>query len=157
MEKAVIIDEVIDDFTPKCFLLPFYGKKHKPVALGNAFKESKTKDKPYLEIYCPGYESESAKGLSIALTDPDAPSRDDPKWSEMCHWIILLPEVEERGWKFTVEVDTGAKELVACKSCAFKEFIGLLKFDVQTSRRDRLRRRDTTAMSSFFWRVITPT
>jgi phosphatidylethanolamine-binding protein (PEBP) family uncharacterized protein len=23
----------------------------------------------------------------ITLTDPDAPSRDDPKWSEMCHWI----------------------------------------------------------------------
>lgn len=23
----------------------------------------------------------------IALTDPDAPSRDNPKWSEMCHWI----------------------------------------------------------------------
>jgi phosphatidylethanolamine-binding protein (PEBP) family uncharacterized protein len=23
----------------------------------------------------------------ITLTDPDAPSRDNPKWSEMCHWI----------------------------------------------------------------------
>lgn len=23
----------------------------------------------------------------VTLTDPDAPSRDDPKWSEMCHWI----------------------------------------------------------------------
>lgn len=23
----------------------------------------------------------------IALTDPDAPSRDKPKWSEFCHWI----------------------------------------------------------------------
>lgn len=27
--------------------------------------------------------------LVIALTDPDAPSRDDPKWSEMCHWIAI--------------------------------------------------------------------
>jgi len=24
---------------------------------------------------------------TIALTDPDAPSRDDPEWSEICHWI----------------------------------------------------------------------
>lgn len=24
----------------------------------------------------------------VTLTDPDAPSRDDPQWSEMCHWII---------------------------------------------------------------------
>lgn len=23
----------------------------------------------------------------ITLTDPDAPARDNPKWSEMCHWI----------------------------------------------------------------------
>ncbi len=22
------------------------------------------------------------------MTDPDAPSRDDPKWSEFCHWIV---------------------------------------------------------------------
>ena len=130
MKNADIIDEVIDDFTPKCFLFPFYGKKHKPVALGNAFKESKTKNKPYLEIYCPGYEIESAKGLTIALTDPDAPSRDDPKWSEMCHWIILLPEVDEESQKITVEVDTGAKELVGCKSCALKEFSSFLTIDV---------------------------
>jgi phosphatidylethanolamine-binding protein (PEBP) family uncharacterized protein len=25
--------------------------------------------------------------LTIALTDPDAPSRDNPKWSQICHWI----------------------------------------------------------------------
>lgn len=25
----------------------------------------------------------------IVLTDPDAPSRDDPKWSEFCHWIAV--------------------------------------------------------------------
>lgn len=23
----------------------------------------------------------------LTVTDPDAPSRDDPKWSEFCHWI----------------------------------------------------------------------
>lgn len=23
----------------------------------------------------------------LVLTDPDAPSRDDPKWSQVCHWI----------------------------------------------------------------------
>lgn len=24
---------------------------------------------------------------TVTITDPDAPSRDDPKWSEVCHWI----------------------------------------------------------------------
>lgn len=23
----------------------------------------------------------------VTLTDPDAPSRDNPEWSEICHWI----------------------------------------------------------------------
>ena len=25
--------------------------------------------------------------LTIAMSDPDAPSRDNPEWSEICHWI----------------------------------------------------------------------
>ena len=25
--------------------------------------------------------------LTLAMSDPDAPSRDDPEWSEICHWI----------------------------------------------------------------------
>lgn len=28
--------------------------------------------------------------FTIILTDPDAPSRKNPKWSEMCHWIAAL-------------------------------------------------------------------
>jgi len=27
--------------------------------------------------------------LVIAMTDPDAPSRDDPKWSEIAHWLAI--------------------------------------------------------------------
>lgn len=26
----------------------------------------------------------------VTLTDPDAPSRENPKWSEMCHWIAIV-------------------------------------------------------------------
>lgn len=28
--------------------------------------------------------------FTLVLTDPDAPSRRNPKWSEMCHWIAAL-------------------------------------------------------------------
>lgn len=28
----------------------------------------------------------------LALTDPDAPSRKDPKWSQVCHWLGTLKE-----------------------------------------------------------------
>lgn len=39
------------------------------------------------------HSAEDDKGLgpfTIILTDPDAPSRKNPKWSEMCHWIAAL-------------------------------------------------------------------
>ena len=81
LKNADIIDEVVDDFEAKCFVVPYYGKTECAVTLGNIFKEPKTKEKPVLKIYCPHIKS--TPGLTIALTDPDAPSR--PKWSEMCH------------------------------------------------------------------------
>jgi hypothetical protein len=83
LKKADIIGQVVDDFQPKCFVAPFYGKKQKSVAYGNKFKQSKTKHKPTVQIYCPNMKS--TPGLTLALTDPDAPSRDNPKWGEMCH------------------------------------------------------------------------
>lgn len=35
----------------------------------------------------PEHASKSNLTYVITLTDPDAPSRDNPKWSEFCHWI----------------------------------------------------------------------
>lgn len=87
---------------PKCFVAPFYKKKNKvyPVALGNTLKPSKTKDSPSLKIYCP--ELQQTSGLTIILTDPDAPSRDNPKWSEMCHWIGIIPTEGQYPFEFTL-------------------------------------------------------
>ncbi|KAJ4178073.1 carboxypeptidase Y inhibitor [Fusarium falciforme] len=31
--------------------------------------------------------TDSSMTYVIVMTDPDAPSRQDPKWSEFCHWI----------------------------------------------------------------------
>ncbi|KAL5326052.1 hypothetical protein ACEPPN_007190 [Leptodophora sp. 'Broadleaf-Isolate-01'] len=93
LTKASIITEVLDDFKPKCFITAFYskdsGKTHKgAVDLGNTFKPKETKQRPGLSVYCP--DSNSTSGLAVALTDPDAKSRDDPKWSEFCHWIYII-------------------------------------------------------------------
>jgi hypothetical protein len=115
LKQAGIIDEVIDDFMPKCFLVPFYGKKEIPVTLGNIFKQSKTKEKPSLKIYCP--DIQNTPSLTIALTDPDAPSRENPKWSEMCHWIGIVPILDQKqssdGNGFETELHI--KELVECE------------------------------------------
>jgi phosphatidylethanolamine-binding protein (PEBP) family uncharacterized protein len=117
LSKAKIIDEVVDDFKPKCFVVPTYcnGKRERPVALGNHFKTSITKTRPSLRIYCP--EMSQTEGLTIALTDPDAPSRKDPKWSEMCHWISVVPVPQPESY-FDFSIDEGAFEsdLVECNS-----------------------------------------
>lgn len=38
--------------------------------------------------------------MTLALTDPDAPARDNPEWSEMCHWIarVAVGSEEAEGW-----------------------------------------------------------
>jgi phosphatidylethanolamine-binding protein (PEBP) family uncharacterized protein len=58
--------------------------------LGNTIKPKHLQDAPTITLK----DSTDPDGITssnmtyiITLTDPDAPSRDDPKWSEMCHWI----------------------------------------------------------------------
>ena len=70
--------------------------------LGNSIKPKKAKKQPSIALFdvVPSSHSSSNNGnegpikllndkiqLTIALTDPDAPSRDDPEWSQFCHWI----------------------------------------------------------------------
>jgi phosphatidylethanolamine-binding protein (PEBP) family uncharacterized protein len=109
LKKADIIDGVVDDFAPRCYILPYYsnGKKARTVALGNKFKKSVTKAQPGLKIYC---QDLAFTGLTVALTDPDAPSHKNPKWSEMCHWIATIhPSPETISDSNTLDLEpTGA-------------------------------------------------
>ncbi|KAK0720193.1 phosphatidylethanolamine-binding protein, partial [Lasiosphaeris hirsuta] len=81
---------VIDDFFPALELHASWPSKQQ-ASLGNTLNPEKLQDAPSVSLHD---TSESSKLCSsrvsyvIALTDPDAPSRDDPKWSEMCHWIV---------------------------------------------------------------------
>lgn len=114
LKKAAIIDEVIDDFQPKCFVAALYDNKQKSVALGNKFKKSETEEKPALRIYCPNIKS--TPGLTLALTDPDAPSRNDPKWAEMCHWIAVVYATNQTDIEVDLNLDiTSDTDLVDYK------------------------------------------
>ncbi|TAQ83864.1 hypothetical protein B7494_g7811 [Chlorociboria aeruginascens] len=102
LKTAEIIDDVIDDFEPKCLISPYYGqKKQREVALGNTLKPSHTKEIPQMTILCTNVSF--TEGLTIILTDPDAPSRDNPKWSEMCHWIAIFPPAPDSDLKPVVQ------------------------------------------------------
>lgn len=102
LKKAEIIPTVIDEFLPSLHV-DVHWPSSKHAELGNTVKPKKLQDEPTITLFRP----ESIAGVcssvanvtyTVTLTDPDAPSRDDPKWSEMCHWIatgLALPDDDE--------------------------------------------------------------
>ncbi|KAF2106679.1 phosphatidylethanolamine-binding protein [Lophiotrema nucula] len=78
----------IDDFLPSLSLSVSWKKDS--AGLGNTIKPKKLQSQPTVTLH----DESNPDGCAttnmtyvVTLTDPDAPSRDDPKWSEMCHWI----------------------------------------------------------------------
>lgn len=99
LKKAEIIPTVLDDFIPSWTVSIAWPYKNNPknsynvtTNLGNTIKPSKLSRPP--NVYIESDPSSTSKDdlppfeFVLTLTDPDAPSRDDPKWSEMCHWIV---------------------------------------------------------------------
>merc|ERR1712225_136223 len=77
LNKSSIIPEVLDDFSPKCFVTAYYSKN-------------------------------SGK------------SREDPKWSEMCHWIYIIPthfpSTTQKSLEFSIpSLDDSDSDLVEYK------------------------------------------
>lgn len=80
--------------------------------LGNSIKPKKAKKQPSIALFDVVPSTSNANGddvegpikalndkiqLTIALTDPDAPSRDDPEWSQICHWIATDVQLSPAG------------------------------------------------------------
>jgi len=91
LKKAEIIPTVIDDFLPSLTLSVSWPKKN--ADLGNTVKPKHVQETPTIELHdettsnSPGGCRKSNMTYVVTLTDPDAPSRDNPEWSEICHWI----------------------------------------------------------------------
>jgi len=79
---------VIDDFLPSLTLSVSWKKED--ANLGNTIKPKRLQSQPSItlrdEVDPDGISSSDIRYV-VTLTDPDAPSRDNPEWSEMCHWI----------------------------------------------------------------------
>lgn len=105
LHEAEIIPTVIDDFLPSLSLSVTWSasssntnrkknkkSKTKTAELGNTLKPKHLQHTPSIALYDETTDDGSCVTNNmtyvVTLTDPDAPSRDDPKWSEMCHWII---------------------------------------------------------------------
>lgn len=81
---------MIDEFLPT-FLLAAKWSKQNFADLGNTLKVKKVQDQPTFKLSGSSAASpnlcQANTTYTVALTDPDAPSRDNPKWAEMCHFI----------------------------------------------------------------------
>ncbi|TKA31799.1 hypothetical protein B0A50_01878 [Salinomyces thailandicus] len=102
LKTAEIIPNIIDTFTPKLTLNISW--KHATASTGNTVDPQDLQEPPNITLST--YNSAIASPddslrhevaklkdmqLTLALTDPDAPSHTNPEWSEMCHWITTLP------------------------------------------------------------------
>lgn len=91
LTKAEIIPTVFDAFKP--FLKLEVKWKHAAAEVGNTVKPSKVQDTPtvsFIGTLPDLFSAATADGvpqLTLALTDPDAPSRENPEWSQICHWL----------------------------------------------------------------------
>ncbi|KAM0542873.1 hypothetical protein ACHAPJ_012596 [Fusarium lateritium] len=91
LTEADIIPDIIEDFPPALAFRATW--KHDSAKLGNTLKPDHLQSAPSIHLEQVETESPFDAQLKrrityvIVLTDPDAPSRDDPKWSQFCHWI----------------------------------------------------------------------
>ncbi|CAO2656633.1 Nn.00g054360.m01.CDS01 [Neocucurbitaria sp. VM-36] len=98
LKKAEIIPTVIDDFLPSLTLSVAWSKEH--AKLGNTIKPKYLQDQPTISLHDETDHSSSTTKPDmtyiVTLTDPDAPSRDNPEWSEMCHWIATNVSISQK-------------------------------------------------------------
>lgn len=82
MEEAGIVPDVIN-IPPKATLTVIYPNE-KSVNLGNELTPSEVKDAPLIK-----WEAEDSSYYTLAMVDPDAPSRADPRFREVNHWLVV--------------------------------------------------------------------
>ena len=75
--------------------------------VGNTIKPSKVQKTPNIQLIDDLPElKRTLPQLTLALTDPDARSRDNPDWSEMCHWIATgIPLTSEGEFDMTSDYE----------------------------------------------------
>lgn len=82
----------------------------KDAKLGNTAKPKKLQKQPDIRLH--DIIDSNRLGLSyvVTLTDPDAPSRDNPKWSEMCHWIATNVSISQNTYSILPVPESGPTE-----------------------------------------------
>jgi phosphatidylethanolamine-binding protein (PEBP) family uncharacterized protein len=86
LHKSQIIPNVIPEhFFPSLPISILY--KH-PITIGAHLNREDTLDEP--DIAFTSTDATSTTTYTLVMTDPDAPSRDDPKFGQFRHWVVRL-------------------------------------------------------------------
>ncbi|KAF9916232.1 hypothetical protein BX616_004281 [Lobosporangium transversale] len=83
LKKDGIIPDLLDSFQPKTMLVISYGDGLE-VALGNTLPVKDTQNPPQISFQVENPDDK----YTLILTDPDAPSRANPKNREFRHWTV---------------------------------------------------------------------
>jgi hypothetical protein len=97
LKKAEIIPTVLDDFYPELFVNATW-PTNKTALLGNTLNPKNLQDVPSINLTVIARQRSSDLKYTIAMTDPDAPSRDNPEWSEICHWLATNVSLASSSW-----------------------------------------------------------
>ena len=81
----VISDGEVDAFQPSMLFSISWGEKQ--AMLGNELQVSDTSAEPHVSLAPMGTEDEEA-AYTLAMLDPDAPSRSNPKNGPFRHWLV---------------------------------------------------------------------
>ncbi|KAI7474855.1 dynamin-1 [Hortaea werneckii] len=118
LKEAEIIPTVLDSFQPKLALDISW--KHATAHVGNTLDPDKLQEQPKTTLSAldhgegtsetsPYLKPEETQ-LTVALTDPDAPSRENPEWAQVCHWIATAPPKHEEADNGHLDTDLVTKQ-----------------------------------------------
>lgn len=94
LRTAGVFPDVIDEFKQSISIRAAY-PNGSVVDMGNELKPSLTQQRPDISLTLP--KVNQGKSYTLAVTDPDAPTRGDPTWSEFAHYLVrgIKPNVAE--------------------------------------------------------------
>lgn len=88
--SGAIPDVIPHNFTPSINFNVFWPSKGNETAIGETLSKESTQEEPEIKILAtdgPGATDINAT-YTMVMTDPDAPSRQDPKWGQFRHWVV---------------------------------------------------------------------
>ena len=101
LQDSGVVPDVIPaalGFRPSIFFSPVYPKSDGNAVLGTSLSKDHTQDEPAIRIVRSEDDvidkAGKEKSYTLVLTDPDAPSRKDPKFAQWRHWVVCFSHFE---------------------------------------------------------------